>query len=310
MKRRSSVRWSGALVALCLAVAASAGARHAGARQAGEGPAAPAPGRVTAQSFKSAALGRAMPFLVYTPPGYDESAERRYPVLYMLHGLGGSYRSWQEYGLLAAADRLIRAGEIEALIIVLPEGEAAYWVDHAGGGPRWGTYVARDLVGEVDRRYRTQAERTHRAIGGASMGGHGALQLALNYSGVFGVVGAHSVALRRYEAAPAYFGDRASFEQRDPVTLCARAPERVRGLTLWLDIGLEDGWYSAAAAFHRQLAAAGVPHAWTVWPGGHTPEYWRGRVEDYLRFYDAALRGPALGEALASLARLDTSAPR
>src|SRR5215211_29166 len=55
MKRRSSVRWSGALVALCLAVAASAGARHAGARQAGEGPAAPAPGRVTAQSFKSAA---------------------------------------------------------------------------------------------------------------------------------------------------------------------------------------------------------------------------------------------------------------
>src|SRR5215212_8616707 len=91
MKRRSSVRWSGALVALCLVVAA------------------PASGRSTAQTFRSAALGRTMPFLVYTPPGYDESDDRRYPVLYMLHGLGGSYRSWQEYGLLAAEDRLIRA---------------------------------------------------------------------------------------------------------------------------------------------------------------------------------------------------------
>src|SRR5215212_961321 len=109
MKRRSSVRWSGALIALCLVVAASAGARHAGARQAGDGPAAPASGRSTAQTFRSAALGRTMPFLVYTPPGYDESDDRRYPVLYMLHGLGGSYRSWQEYGLLAAEDRLIRA---------------------------------------------------------------------------------------------------------------------------------------------------------------------------------------------------------
>jgi enterochelin esterase-like enzyme len=309
MKRRSSVRWSGALLALCLAVAA-AGARYAGARQAGDASPDPSSGRVTAQSFTSAALGRTIPFLAYTPPGYDESADRRYPVLYMLHGLGDSYRSWQEYGLLAAADRLIGAGAIEPLIIVLPEGETGYWVDHADGGPRWGTYVVRDLVGEVDRRYRTRADRAQRAIGGASMGGHGALQLALNNPGLFGVVGAHSVALRHYEAAPAYFGDRASFEQRDPVTLCARSPERARGLTLWLDIGLEDGWYSAAAAFHRQLVAEGVPHAWTVWQGGHTPEYWRGRVEDYLRFYDAALRGPALGEALASLARLDSAAPR
>ena len=220
----------------------------------------------------------------------------------MLHGLGGSYTTWRDYGLLAAADRLIRAGDIPPLIIVLPEGEAAYWVDHAGNGPRWGSYVARDLVAEIDARSRTAAHRHARAIGGMSMGGHGALQLALNYPGTFGVVGAHSFALRRHENAPPYFGDRSDFAQRDPATLCARFPQVARSFLLWLDIGAEDSWHSAAAAFHRQLDETGVPHQWAVWPGGHSATYWRDHAEDYLRFYGEALaRAGARTDAWSSL---------
>jgi enterochelin esterase-like enzyme len=246
-------------------------------------------GRVELRTFASASLGRTMPYAVYLPPGYGDESGRRYPVLYMLHGLGGSHASWREYGLTATADRLIRSGAIAPLIIVMPEGEAAYWVDHADGGPRWGAYVAEDLVAEIDGRFRTVAARRGRAIGGQSMGGHGALQLAINHAETFAVVGAHSFALRRHEVAPAYFGDRTAFAQRDPVSLVAKRPEVMRRFTLWLDIGAEDGWQPAATAFHRQLAEAGVAHRWTVWPGGHTADYWRSHVEDYLRFYGAAL---------------------
>lgn len=155
----------------------------------------------------SQATGRTTPYLVYLPPDYGWNRARRYPVLTMLHGIGGNdptgaYWEWEELGLLATADRMIRDGEIQPLIIVLPQGEDGYWVDQADGGPQWGRFVARELVAEVDRQFRTQPERDRRAIGGLSMGGHGALQIAMNYPTVFGVVGAHSPTLHTHDTAP------------------------------------------------------------------------------------------------------------
>ena len=250
----------------------------------------PGEASIETRTFVSTALGRrTMPYAVYLPPGYADGTVTRYPVLYMLHGMGGSFRTWQDYGLTTTADRLIRAGAIAPLIIVMPEGEAAYWVDHANGGPRWGSYVAQDLVAEVDARYRTVAQRQARAVGGQSMGAHGALQLAMNHPSVFAVVGAHSIALRRHPQAPAYFGDDAAFNQRDPIWLCARFPELARTFAIWLDIGEEDTWTPAAAGLHRQLDESGVPHRWTIWPGGHNADYWTGHSADYLHFYNGAL---------------------
>lgn len=255
-------------------------------------PAATSSGRTETRSFFSPALGRTMPYVVFLPPGYD-SADKQYPVLYMLHGLGGSSKEWQGYGLLDTAGRLMQSGEIQPFIVVLAEGERSYWVNHANGGPAWGTYVARDLVAEVDQGFRTVPDRSARAIGGDSMGGHGALQLAINNPAVFSVVGAHSFALRRYETAFSFFGDRASFNQRDPVFLYNAYPEVARTLTIWLDIGDQDTWQPAAAAFHAQLTRDGIPHLWRQFPGGHTGDYWTSHTADYLRFYSAALDGGA-----------------
>jgi putative tributyrin esterase len=249
------------------------------------------PSRVEERTFRSAALGRAMPYLIYLPPGYDSDSAARYPVVYMLHGMGGSQTQWVDYGLLEAADRLMRSGEIPSFAIVLPRGEQAYWVDHANGGPRWGTYVARDLVAEVDGRFRTLAERHWRALGGLSMGAHGALQLSINHPDTFRIVGAHSLVLRGYDVAPPYFGDAASFAARDPVQLCRAYPEIAKSLVLRIDIGQQDSWASAARAFHRQLEQAGIAHAWYEPPGGHTAEYWRSQIPDYLRFYGGAFAG-------------------
>jgi enterochelin esterase-like enzyme len=247
--------------------------------------------RTQQRSFQSELLSRAMPYSVYVPPGYEAAPSARYPVLYMLHGLGGDYTEWAHYGLLAEADRLMRRGEIAPFLIVLPEGDRAYWVDHAYGGLAWGSYVAREVVAEIDGRFRTRADRAHRAIGGVSMGAHGALQLALNFPGTFGIVGAHTPVLRAYTEAPPYFGSPAYFAAHTPVGLVRRSPATARTLVIWIDIGLQDGWFPQAARFHEELLALRVPHEWHVYPGGHTGLYWGAHIEDYLHFYGPALEG-------------------
>jgi enterochelin esterase-like enzyme len=258
-------------------------------------PATPSPGgRSGTARFESAALGRVMPYLVYLPPGYDAHPAARYPVLYMLHGMGGDERQWQRLGLLTAAERLIATGEIPPMIIVMPRGDQAYWMDHAGNGPRWGRFVVTELVDDVDIHYRTIADRDHRAIGGVSMGGHGALQLALNNPDRFATVGSHSLVLRRHSEAPAYFGDASWFAAHDPVSLVQQRPDAARRLSLWIDVGREDGWSGRDEAFHAQLVAAGSAHLWQEWPGGHDDAYWSAHLDDYLTYYGDRFRAGGL----------------
>lgn len=238
--------------------------------------------------FTSAALGRSMPYYAYLPPSYDRT-DQRYPVLYMLHGLGGSCEEWRSLGLLDTADRLIRTGQMEPLIIVLPQGDRAYWVDHANEGEKWGAYTARDLVAEIDARYRTVTERASRAIGGLSMGAHGALQLALNFPDTFGVVGAHSLVLRRFGSAPKYFGDPKEYATRDPLTIVRAKPDLARSISLWIDIGDQDPWMPVAKQFNQELEELRIAHQWRVAPGDHSSAYWQANLLEYLRYYDRAL---------------------
>jgi len=243
---------------------------------------------VQRRTFASAALGRTMPYYAYLPPGYEETG-RSYPVLYLLHGMGGSYEEWRSFGIFDAADRMIRSGEIEPVVIVLPQGDRAYWVDHANGGPAWGRYTASDLVAEVDGRFRTLIGAETRAIGGLSMGAHGALQLALNYPGTFGVVGAHSLVLRRPDTAPAYFGGATEYAKRDPMSIVRARPELARSVSLWIDIGEQDPWSPIARQFNTLLDGLRIRHEWRIGPGDHSAAYWSGNLARYLRYYDRAL---------------------
>jgi S-formylglutathione hydrolase FrmB len=250
-------------------------------------------GRIEARTFDSAALHRAMPYLVYMPPGYA-SGSRRYTVLYMLHGMGGDDGQWKALGLLDAADRMIRAREIQPLIIVMPQGDRSYWVDHAGSDREaWGTYTARDLVAEIDARFRTLADAPHRAIGGLSMGAHGAVQLALTHPDTFSVAGGHSLVLRRSDQALPFFGGAADYAARDPLTIVSRDPDSAARITLWVDIGDRDPWVARTDQFDAELRSFDVEHEWHLWPGDHSASYWTAHIPDYLRFYDRALRGAA-----------------
>jgi enterochelin esterase-like enzyme len=242
-------------------------------------------------TFKSEALSRTMPYSIYVPPGYDASS-RRYPVLYMLHGMSGTNEEWAQYGLFAAADKMIRAHEIRPLIIVLPQGDKAYWVDHALPTDKeaWGRYMAKDVIANVDAQFRTMSVAAHRAIGGVSMGAHGAMQLAMNFPNTFSVVGAHSLVLRRFDTAPAYFGSLADWAKRDPMQLVVATAQSMKHIDLWIDIGKDDPWAKLAEQFNGELAQLKIDHQWHEWSGDHSASYWQTHLEDYLRFYDSALR--------------------
>lgn len=241
------------------------------------------------EAYYSAALDRQLSYLVWLPPDYDADPAPRYPVLYLLHGIGGDNREWLGYGVDVAATCLLAAGRIPPYLIVLPQGDEAYWLNHADG-PRWGDAIADDLVAHVDATYRTIPDRASRAVGGLSMGGHGALQLAFNHPDVFGVAGAHSPTLRPRAETPYYFADAATFAKVDPITLARRA-SKLDTLDLWLDAGDADPWLPRIELLHETLEARAVAHAWHLWEGDHASEYWTAHVADYLTYYGDALAG-------------------
>jgi S-formylglutathione hydrolase FrmB len=170
-------------------------------------------GTLHTDTLWSQSLGIRKALVVYLPPSYAASPSRRYPVLFYLHGLSGNERNWSEQGALAATlDSLAAAGAGEA-IVAMPDGDDGWYTTWNGLADarcrsdttrkepadqfcvpwqHYDDYVARDLVSHVDAHYRTRATRASRGIAGLSMGGYGAVTLALSYPGVFAAAASHS----------------------------------------------------------------------------------------------------------------------
>ncbi|NWJ44241.1 MAG: hypothetical protein HXX08_00035 [Chloroflexi bacterium] len=241
-------------------------------------------GKVWDQYFYSSILSKQMSYRIYLPPDYYKYPTRHYPVLYMLHGLSGTYQEWVDYGLLPTADDMIQTRQLNPFIIVLPLGEQSYWMNQQNNGPRWGDYMVQEVVQHVDTHYRTQANPQNRAIGGHSMGGHGSLQLALNNPDIFGIVGAHSPTLRTLDQALYFFNDPKYYPTVDPVSL-ART-KNISSYKIFLDIGNADtDWLPRFEEFRDLLISRYANLEWHIWTGNHGGDYWIAHVKDYLNFY-------------------------
>ena len=346
--------WLGWLAGVLLTLGATAApAQQPGATRAASAPAAPG-GRVVVDSLWSPALGTRKHFVVYLPPSYDRAPARRYPVAYYLHGLWGNETNWSRQGALpAAADSLAALGRPE-LLVVMPDGDDSWYTTWNALGnadacradttrrepaasycvpwPHYDEYVARDLVARVDSAYRTRADRAHRAVAGLSMGGYGAMTLALRYPDVFAAAASHSGVLSPLLAGPRlspllagprpfavparwapsvdslrllYGGywttlplamgrDTAAWWARDPGRLAARVQRERPALlpALFADVGTDDTLLGQNRAFRATLAALGVPLAYAEWPGAHTWAYWRAHVGESLAWVGARIGAP------------------
>lgn len=235
--------------------------------------------------YFSPALGKQTAAYVLLP----ETGTGPFPVLYLLHGLSDDHTIW------------LRRTSIERyvsqlpLIVVMPDGGRGFYAD-AAQGYAFGKAIGEELVERMDRTFPTQASRDGRVIAGLSMGGYGALRLALAYPETFRA--AHSLS------------GAVGFGHKDPNWEDARTPEFARIVgedykggpcdlyalaqmnqtagtlpELRLDCGTEDFLLEDNRAFRRFLTEEKIPHEYAEFPGAHTWDYWDVHIQDALRFF-------------------------
>jgi poly(3-hydroxybutyrate) depolymerase len=204
------------------------------------------------------------------------------PLLVFLYGRGGHVGDFFSDEFYAELGRL---GPRAPIVVQLDGGNHSYWHDRRGGP--WGSYVLREAIPEAVRKLGADGSRV--AIGGISMGGYGAFDLARRHR--FCAVGGHSPALwlSAGATAPGAFDDAADFARHD-VYAYVRSRRRPFGQArLWIDRGDRDPFAAADAQVVRALRADGAQLESHVWPGVHETEYWRAHTARYLRFYADAL---------------------
>jgi len=249
----------------------------------------PAHGTIVADSLVSPALkGQKKPFLVYLPPSYNtpQGQTKRYPVLYLLHGSPGSDKDWFSGGKAdQSADTLIALGKIPELIMVLPDGNG-----RQGLPTEWGntydhqqnmeTYVASDLVKYVDAKYRTLPQPADRGIGGNSMGGFGAMNIAIHHPDVFGFV----ISLGGYYRAEGdiWGNNPAYMRENSPIDVLPSDKPAWR-LQMYIGAATKDQpYYTYARQFVSELDHLLLPYQLDIQSGFHSWKIWQIQIYNAL----------------------------
>jgi enterochelin esterase-like enzyme len=222
-------------------------------------------GKLEMIQYDSKTVGTRRNMNVYTPPGY--SADQKYPVLYLLHGIGGDETEWQRLCKPEAImDNLIADGKVKPMIVVMPNGRAQK-NDRAEGNvfataPAFANFendLLQDVIPAIESRYSVIADREHRALAGLSMGGGQSLNFGLGHLDTFAWVGGFSSAPNTKPPAELV---------PDP----AAAREKLK--LLWLGCGNKDGLIRISQGVHAYLKENKVPHIWHVDSHGHDGQEW------------------------------------
>ena len=266
-------------------------------------PAARATGRAECVSLPSKILGRPVPYCVLLPPSYDAERTRRYPVLYLLHGLGDNEQMLVHSGGMNLVEDLREQHQLGEFLIVTPAGGASFYINSRDGKRRYEDFFLQEFMPGVEKRYRAQAGRGARGIAGISMGGYGALHIAFRHPQLFASVGAHSAALieklpnisaqnsrqlSRLRVLGDAFGspfDPAFWNQNDPVIIARTAS--LAGLKIYFDCGSEDdyGFDAGAETLDKLLTSRHIPHEFHLYPGGHNWGYFAEHLPALLAFH-------------------------
>ncbi len=234
----------------------------------------------------SVILKETMEFSVYLPPEYYTSAnrDRHYPVLYLLHGSTGDHTIYpRKIGIRRIADTIIRRGECEPLILVMPKSRGGSYAN-LGQRYRYEDYFFRELIPTVEKNYRVKTDKESRFVAGHSMGGHGALLYGLKHPDKFAAACVIGGAFELKETFdPEESGGENDLNRLLQNTVETRS-EPDMSVRFYIDCGKSDGLLGVNERLHRRMTNLDIPHEYHVGRGGHTWEYWREAMPGVLRF--------------------------
>jgi len=215
-----------------------------------------------------------------------------HPVLYLLHGLSDDHTAWRRRTSL---ERYLTE---RSLIVVLPDGHRSFYVNQPGPrGLAYEDHIIRDVVGFVDRTFPTIAARRGRAVAGQSMGGYGALMLAMRHPEMFSAASAHSAALSfahdPIEDRPDVnaLAENLPPREYDCFALAEKLRPGAERPAIRFDCGADDFLLDWNQAFHAHLDRLGIDHEYVEHPGGHSWDYWDAHLPQTLEFVLRHLQG-------------------
>ena len=245
-------------------------------------------GTVAKRWYESPGNGKSRRITIYTPPGY-ESGNSSYPVLYLLHGMGGDEEAWPTLGRATQIiDNLIAGGKAKPMIIVMPNGNVAqeaapgessegfykptFRLPNTMDGKYEETFI--DIINFVDKNYRTVRNKSGRAVAGLSMGGFHSSHISRYYPDTFDYVGLFSAAIIPNENVKS-----GVYENIDETLL----KQKQNGYKLyWIGIGKDDFLYQANTDFRKKLDGMNFKYVYRESDGGHTWRNWRVYLSEFL----------------------------
>jgi S-formylglutathione hydrolase FrmB len=226
--------------------------------------------------------------VIILPDGYN-TADKKYPVLYLLHGHGGKYDSW----IKTTKKNLLEEATKWQMIIVCPDGQNSwYWDSPIDPKSQFETYVSSELVRYIDENYKTIAGSDGRAITGFSMGGHGGLWLGINHPDVFGACGSMSggVDIRPFpnnwnmkDRLGEYKQNPEAWNNHTVITQLYKIVPNT--LSIIIDCGKDDFFYQVNENLHNEMLQKNIIHDYIVRPGGHTHQYWNNAIDYQMQFF-------------------------
>lgn len=237
----------------------------------------------------SASMNKSIPNIVILPDNYSTQKEN-FSVLYLLHGAGGDYTDW-----ISKVPRIKEYADKYNIIIVCPDGGLTSWyfdspIDKT---MNYETYISKELIDTIDKKYKTSAKKSARAITGLSMGGHGAFYLAFKHQDIWGAAGSMSGGLdiRPFPNnwdLPKRLGNYSDHRQYWEKNTVINMVYKLKGdnLKLIFDCGISDFFYDANRRLHEKLVERNIPHDYIERPGSHNWDYWSNSIKYQLLFFN------------------------
>jgi putative tributyrin esterase len=257
--------------------------------------------------LESKLLGKAVDYSILYPVNYRRAGneEKRFSIIYLLHGLTGHHTNWiEKSGIALYATRY-------DLFIVMVEGENGWYTDSATvPTDKFESYILQELMPDVEKRFRVSTEREGRAIAGLSMGGYGSLKFAFKFPSRFALAASMSGALGAAswtdsELKNLEFIRQSLLKTFGPVGSATRAENDLLKLTrevsataikslpvLYLDCGTEDVLFPGNRSYADLLVERKIPHEFRQLPGNHNWQYWDQQVREILNLAARNLAPP------------------